>query len=207
MMLKREIILKNTAELVMKKGMGNIRVQDVADKLGVTRPNLYYHFKNKKELIASLYAWVESEYHNHIRQNTEILEDPIEAIMFQFDMLLGAMAHAKPKTEYAMSALAFELAMNGKGNEKLSLKYYESNIARIRLRLQEGRQRDYFRSDMNPEKVAGWIVSNAQGAMLMHKSGCTPNILEDTKDLLRDYLECQKSTTKRASKPPLSSDA
>ena len=47
----REKILKNAIQLFNKKGVSNVRLQDIAKKAGISAGNLSYHYKLKKDLI------------------------------------------------------------------------------------------------------------------------------------------------------------
>lgn len=48
---KKEAILIRAASLFNSKGYGATSVEDIADSLGVTKPVIYYYFKNKEDLL------------------------------------------------------------------------------------------------------------------------------------------------------------
>ena len=50
----RQIILSVASELFMTKGFKNTSTREIALKANITQPNLYHHFKNKKELYLAL---------------------------------------------------------------------------------------------------------------------------------------------------------
>jgi AcrR family transcriptional regulator len=41
-------------ELFAKQGMQNTSLQEIADRLGITKPALYYHFASREELLRSI---------------------------------------------------------------------------------------------------------------------------------------------------------
>jgi AcrR family transcriptional regulator len=47
-------IVEHAARLFAERGFAGTSVQDIADAVGVSRPALYYYFKSKDELLASL---------------------------------------------------------------------------------------------------------------------------------------------------------
>lgn len=47
-------IVEHAARLFAERGFAGTSVQDIADAMGVSRPSLYYYFKSKDELLASL---------------------------------------------------------------------------------------------------------------------------------------------------------
>jgi AcrR family transcriptional regulator len=50
----RERILAAARELFAEKGMQKTSLQEIADRLGVTKPALYYHFGSREELLRSI---------------------------------------------------------------------------------------------------------------------------------------------------------
>ena len=50
----RRTVLEAAAKLFAQRGFGGTNLQDVADALGISRPALYYYFKSKEEILASL---------------------------------------------------------------------------------------------------------------------------------------------------------
>jgi AcrR family transcriptional regulator len=52
--LKRERIVATAVELFHKNGLGNTTLEAVAEKMNVTKPFIYSHFKSKRELLAEI---------------------------------------------------------------------------------------------------------------------------------------------------------
>src|ERR1700751_1837096 len=50
----RERIQDVARELFVQQGVQRTSLQDIADKLGITKPALYYHFATRKELVRSV---------------------------------------------------------------------------------------------------------------------------------------------------------
>src|SRR5437660_6714904 len=50
----RRTVLEAAAKLFAQRGFGGTNLQDIADALGISRPALYYYFKSKEEILASL---------------------------------------------------------------------------------------------------------------------------------------------------------
>jgi AcrR family transcriptional regulator len=54
--LKRERILATAVELFHSNGLSNTTLEAVADRMNVTKPFIYSHFKSKNELLAEICA-------------------------------------------------------------------------------------------------------------------------------------------------------
>ena len=57
---KKEIIMA-TLELAANKGLGNVSMSMIADKVGIKKPSLYNHFASKEELVEAMYQFLREE--------------------------------------------------------------------------------------------------------------------------------------------------
>ena len=54
---KREAILETAAQMFLEKSYGRTSMNDVADRLNITKPALYHYFHNKEEILLECYRW------------------------------------------------------------------------------------------------------------------------------------------------------
>ncbi len=52
---KREAVLRTAAELFLEKSYSRTSMNDVADRLHITKPALYHYFQNKEEILIECY--------------------------------------------------------------------------------------------------------------------------------------------------------
>ena len=57
---KKEIIMA-ALELAANKGLGNVSMNMIADKVGIKKPSLYNHFASKEELVEAMYQFLREE--------------------------------------------------------------------------------------------------------------------------------------------------
>src|ERR1017187_1157886 len=52
---KREAVLQTAAQLFLEKSYGRTSLNDVAERLNITKPALYHYFRNKEEILIECY--------------------------------------------------------------------------------------------------------------------------------------------------------
>lgn len=69
---KREAVLKTAAQLFLEKSYGRTSLNDVAERLNITKPALYHYFRNKEEILLECY-----------RLGTTLIEETLNDIAAQ----------------------------------------------------------------------------------------------------------------------------
>jgi AcrR family transcriptional regulator len=84
--LSRELILDETAQILMAEGVANFRLKDLAEQLQVTIPNIYRYFNSREDLIASTFLNAYQKRANEEQARMRIPEKPWKdaAEFFQF---------------------------------------------------------------------------------------------------------------------------
>jgi AcrR family transcriptional regulator len=54
---KREAILRTAVHLFLNGGYARTALNDIADRLKITKPALYHYFRNKEEILLECYRW------------------------------------------------------------------------------------------------------------------------------------------------------
>src|ERR1700682_5678062 len=68
------------SELFARKGFGATTLDDIAEQLGVTKPALYYHVKNKEEILRLIYLTVLTVSEEPLRRFVESTLPPLEKL-------------------------------------------------------------------------------------------------------------------------------
>lgn len=66
---KREAVLKTAAQLFLEKSYGRTSLDDVAERLSITKPALYHYFHSKEQILLGCYRW-----------GTRLIEDSLNKI-------------------------------------------------------------------------------------------------------------------------------
>jgi AcrR family transcriptional regulator len=54
---KREAILRTAVQLFLDRSYARTSLNDIADKLKITKPALYHYFRNKEDILLECYRW------------------------------------------------------------------------------------------------------------------------------------------------------
>lgn len=66
----KELILKNALDMFAKSGYNAVSIRDIAKAVNIKESSIYYHFKNKQDILDSLVE----KYEGHIRELTDMLQ-------------------------------------------------------------------------------------------------------------------------------------
>jgi AcrR family transcriptional regulator len=84
---KREAVLKTAAQLFLEKGYARTSMNDVADRLSITKPALYHYFRNKEDILVECYrlgtALIE-EILNEISDHCGTGLEKVEAFIYSY---------------------------------------------------------------------------------------------------------------------------
>jgi AcrR family transcriptional regulator len=88
---KREAILKTAAELFIEKSYSRTSLNEVAERLNITKPALYTYFRNKEEILLGCYRWgtalIEESLNQIAREGSTGLEK-VEAFVYSYAQVM-----------------------------------------------------------------------------------------------------------------------
>ena len=145
-MKTRDKIIQASIVLFNEQGERNVTTNHIAADLGISPGNLYYHFRNKEDIILSIYE----EYARNLLIETmpEVSPDvkPLDAIILYMDVVFQAMM----KFRFFYSNLPVLLAKN----PLLHNKYVEvqgviaQRVSELLLSLRNAKMMDFLDEDL-----------------------------------------------------------
>jgi AcrR family transcriptional regulator len=84
---KREAVLKTAAQLFLENGYGRTSMNDVADRLSITKPALYHYFRNKEDILIECYrlgTGLIEEILNEIAEHCGTGLEKVEAFIYSY---------------------------------------------------------------------------------------------------------------------------
>jgi AcrR family transcriptional regulator len=148
--ITQQAIVAAAARLFAQKGFGATSLEDIADVLGATKGALYYHVKNKEEILRQIYLTVLTVSEEPLRRIVESTQPPQEKLRRAIEHQTTVAADRSPamtvffrEQHHLTGPFAKEILLRRKVYER----YFECII-------EEGQLAGVFKSDVDAKMVA-----------------------------------------------------
>ncbi len=150
---KSEAILRAAAKVFARSGYFNAKVSDVARTAGVADGTVYLYFKNKDDLLTSIFSWAMGEFLSRAKSELAEVGEPREKLR-RFAQLHFSLL--EQERDIAI-VLQVELRQSTKFMEQFSTTYLAQYLQMLREIIEEGQRRGIFRKQLNSKVVAKFL--------------------------------------------------
>ncbi len=143
---KRERILRSATKIFARKGFYNAKISEIAREAGVADGTIYLYFKNKDEILITIFEESVGEIIRRFRKRLQEIPDPADQIR-EFSRLHLEIVKTNPDLA---SVLQLELRQSNRFIKEYagtSLNDYLNIIGDI---IQNGQKHNVFRDDVHP---------------------------------------------------------
>ena len=165
---KREAILRAAISVFANKGFFNSKVADVAKAAGVADGTVYLYFKNKDDILHSIFDRAMEEFIAEGRRELAELDAPEDKLRRIAELHLERLSADRDM------AIVFQVELRGsiKFMQEFSSAGFAEYLDIIRSTIEDGQKAGIFRDDLKPvvcakilygaldEMVTNWILSN-----------------------------------------------
>jgi len=164
---KYESILRSAIKVFARNGFFNSKVADIAREAGVADGTVYLYFKNKDDILVSIFDHVTDEALARGRARLAAIDQPLEKL---HRIVEGHLQLFAGDRDLAVVFQA-ELRSSTKFMEQFSATRVTQYLDLIRGVIEEGQKRGVFRGDLNStlvakllfgqldEMVTNWVLS------------------------------------------------
>jgi TetR/AcrR family transcriptional regulator, cholesterol catabolism regulator len=147
--LTQKVIVEAAAGLFAWKGFGATSLNDIAEALGVTKVALYYHIKNKEEILRLIYLMVLNMAEEPLRRIVESELSPVEKLRRAVEHHISVTVNTSPAIKVFYREHAH---LTGPFAREIMLreKDYERYIEQI---VQEGIAKGTFKPEFDPKVI------------------------------------------------------
>ena len=175
--------MRAAARVFAQSGYFNAKVSDVARTAGVADGTVYLYFKNKDDLLTSIFGWAMGEFINRANSELAELEDPREKLR-RFAHLHFLMLEQERDIAIVFQ---IELRQSTKFMEQFSTTHLAQYLQMLREIIEEGQGQDIFRKKINSKVAAkflfGALDEMATNWVLSHKHQSLTAMVEPVLDI------------------------
>lgn len=140
----KQKILNAAVDLISEKGYHDVSVREICERAGVTKPVLYYYFKDKEDVLAELIREGNRRFHDLINKNIrpeDSFEKQLEGLFFVY------IRYAEENFSHIAIAINVELTPLPENIKSLSREKTLEVTERILPVFRKGRDEGIFRAD------------------------------------------------------------
>ena len=165
---KYEAILRAAIKVFAKNGFFNSKVADVAKAAGVADGTVYLYFKNKDDILVSIFNHMTEQALERGRITLAEIEDPIGKLR----RIVGSHLEMYARDRDLAVVFQVELRSSAKFMEQFSATKVTDYLEMISRVIAEGQKRGVFRKELNPkltakilfgaldEMVTNWVLTH-----------------------------------------------
>lgn len=181
-------ILKAAAELISSQGYFNVSVREICEASRVTKPVLYYYFKDKEDVLAELIK----EGYTRFKELTDKFINPDASFEENLDGLLKVYIHYSDTYPYLIKiSTHVQLSPVPNKIKSLSAKLAEDAIKKIYSIFSKGIKEKYLNKDVELEMLVHSFI--APFGVFIAQSVILKNNKRTLKVNLKKYFDFWKS--------------
>ncbi len=158
----RERIVKQAVTLFCQKGYVAASVREIVEAARVTKPTLYYYFKNKEDLFRHILTEGMEEFHSRLRA---VYENENLRFIEKLEALAGVYFSIEP-SDYDYVRFLHAVAFSGMYHEVYDFQAaQETEMAWMTELFRQGQTEGLLRQDLSAEALASGFVGMCEMAM------------------------------------------
>ncbi|WP_433165890.1 TetR/AcrR family transcriptional regulator [Kribbella sp. CA-247076] len=180
----RDRILAAAADLVQRRGVAGVQLEDVRRAAGVSGSQLTHYFHDKRTLIDDVISW---------QADTTMDREPVPESFAAWhrwaDQVVARQTARKFQGGCDFGSLAGQLAETDPETRAHLADGYDRWLSRFRLSLRRMRDRGVLRADADPDSLAHMLLAAMQGGVLLSQTLRRPAPLRDSLNAALTQLE------------------
>ena len=191
---KYEAILRAAIKVFAGAGFFNSKVADVAREAGVADGTVYLYFKNKDDILVSIFNYYMEEALAAGKARLAETDDPIEKLT----RIVHAHLERLGRDRNLAIVFQVELRSSTKFMEQFSATKVAEYLEMIRSVIEEGQRRGVFRQELNPKIVSkvlfGALDEMATNWVLSRKRYSLASTAEPVLDVFLNGLKLARTS-------------
>jgi AcrR family transcriptional regulator len=193
----RDKLLKAAFEEIYRRGFQAASLDTILAKAGVTKGALYHHFPDKAALG---YAVVDEVVKGHLLERWGVLDpptgDPVTALQRTLEARAASLTTHEVELGCPLNNLAQEMSpldQRFRRGVNATFDIWRDAVAKD---LERGQLEGTVREDVDPRKVAAFVVASIEGSFGLAKGAQSAAMLRSNLEVLGSFLESLRPASK-----------
>lgn len=185
----RDYVIKVVSDLFLVRGFASTSMDDVVKQSGVSKSNIYYHFKSKDELALAVLEGYITALQDLFREH--VLGEK-GALLPRLDRYIDMLIHDLVERDCTGGCPLISMMVEaGKTNESVRMRlaqFFQQQTQVFTKLIEEGKRQGEIRSDLPANVLASLATSWLEGSLMLasiHKSATS---LREERDALLGML-------------------
>ncbi len=187
----KQYVIAKIIEHVHLNGFSETSINDIIAITGVKKGNLYFHFKNKEELILEALKEAHKQYMEYLSYHTQTEHNPLNKIIAMLDAVYAYHIKRKFRGGCIFGNTALEMADKSSTCRKFIHEVFVQWIEWIATNLEAAVAKRLLIANTPVQELSNYIVAALEGGILLSKVTKKPENLHYTiqsiKGLLASY--------------------
>lgn len=170
----RTRILDVAQDLIQRRGINGMSFQDVADAVGIRKPSLYHHFKNKDTLIEALLERYRRDFSAAVASVTGGKVQGRTKLTRYCDLFSATLEAGDHDKACLCGILAAEFLSLQQPNVDGLRAFYQESIAALESIVNEGVSDGSLQTNLSASETAELLLVSLEGALLVARSDGGP---------------------------------
>lgn len=188
----RDYVIKVVSEMFLLRGFACTSMDDVVKQSGVSKSNIYYHFKSKDDLTLAVLENYISTLQNLFREQSQAEDERLLPRLERYiEQLIQDLAERDCVGGCPLMSLMVEA---GKTNEAVRVRlaqFFQQQKDQLTQLLDEGKRRGEVRNDLPASVLASLISSWLEGMLMLASIQKSASTLRGERDALLSMLKAQ----------------
>ncbi|RAW12142.1 MULTISPECIES: TetR/AcrR family transcriptional regulator [Paenibacillus] len=169
------------AQLFLRQGYSYVSMDEVVRASGVSKSNIYYHFKNKEELLQAVVQYWIAQYESELYLLLSQREREVTERIYSFMALLSAGMEGRDyKGSCPFITLYMQTPASAPEVKESIARFFRELQPMMEKLLQQGMDRGEFRKGIEPGPAAALFIAALEGSLVLAETARDIGIIEQS---------------------------
>lgn len=183
----KQKIIEQATQLIYKKGVRSTSINDILSAVGISKGSLYFHFKNKKEIVDTVLKCERAKFLDFFKESLQGTNSYQKLFSF-----LNNLYNLQYKSNFTGGCIyantAVEFAEEQNELTIFAISSLDEWISKLEEIIQQAQNENYIRKDISAHMIAEQVIATLEGGILLSRTKKSPIPLSNSIKVLKQTL-------------------